>query len=142
LWGRDLTYAEILDKESDTLLQYLLHGELDPWMFHQANLRAYDGTHSLLSDLLDRTLAKYNQLFALPITSPTMDTLGRRIANRMDLDAGITASISSSGIMLTAQRDAIVPITGLSINGAEYYGTVHIGHIALKGNQPVTLAIP
>ncbi|HEX4932165.1 MAG TPA: hypothetical protein VFV33_03245, partial [Gemmatimonadaceae bacterium] len=39
-WGRDLTYAELLDKESDVLLQYMLRGEIDPWMFHQANLRA------------------------------------------------------------------------------------------------------
>ena len=36
-WGRDLTYAEILDNESDVLAQYLLKGENDPWMFHQAD---------------------------------------------------------------------------------------------------------
>src|SRR5262249_46918149 len=34
-WGRDLTYNEVLDRESDVLLTYLLRGELDPWMFHQ-----------------------------------------------------------------------------------------------------------
>lgn len=143
MWGRDLTYAEILDTESDYMLQYLLRGDLDPWMFHQANLRAYDGTHSLLSDLLDHTLAKYDRLFNLPITSPTMDGVGTQIANRMRYDvAGVTASIASSGITLTAQRDAVVPITGLRIGDAEYYGTQDIAHIKLKAGQSVTLPIP
>ena len=32
----------------------MLNGNNDPWMFHQANTRNYDGAgHSLLSDLLD-----------------------------------------------------------------------------------------
>jgi peptidoglycan/xylan/chitin deacetylase (PgdA/CDA1 family) len=141
--GRGLTYAEMLDTESDVLLQYMLRGELDPWMFHQANLRAYDGAHSLLSDLLDRTLAKYNQLFTLPIASPTMDELGIQIANRMQYDdADVTASITHSNITLTAQHDAVVPITGLRTSEAEYYDTEYIAHIALKAGQSVTLPIP
>ena len=59
-WGRDLTYDEILGHESDVLAQYLLRGENDPWMFHQPNLRLYDGGRSLLGDLLDRTFSKYS----------------------------------------------------------------------------------
>jgi len=142
-WGRDLSYQEILDTESNTLLQYLLTGELDPWMFHQANLRAYDGAHSLLSDLLDQTLAKYNRLSTLPILSPTMDVLGAKFANRMQYDmANVTATIGSSSITLTAQHDAIVPITGLQTNEAERYGTAYIAHLELKAGQSVTIPLP
>ncbi|MEO7020042.1 MAG: hypothetical protein ABI234_07835, partial [Ktedonobacteraceae bacterium] len=66
-WGRDLSYNEILNIESQTLLGYMLKGELDPWMFHQPNMRAYDGVHTLLSDLLGLTLQKYQQYYNLPI---------------------------------------------------------------------------
>ena len=52
-WGRDLSYDEILDNESDVLAQYLLKGENDPWMFHQPDLRVYGSGRSLLGDLLD-----------------------------------------------------------------------------------------
>src|SRR5206468_2897952 len=55
-WGYDLNYEQILDRESQALLSYLLKGDIDPLMFHQPNLRAYDGTHTLLGDLLDATL--------------------------------------------------------------------------------------
>jgi hypothetical protein len=75
--GRDLTYAEILDKESDMWVLYLLKGDLDPIMFHQSNLRAFTYTgsnypqiglskglnHTLLGDLINATLTKYNKLF-------------------------------------------------------------------------------
>ncbi|MDP9440300.1 MAG: hypothetical protein M3P49_16440 [Actinomycetota bacterium] len=59
-WRQNLSYEEVLDKESDVLLSYLLKGDIDPWMFHQANLRAYDGERTLLGDLLDRTLQQFS----------------------------------------------------------------------------------
>ena len=86
-WGRDLTYDEILDNESDVLAQYLLKGENDPWMFHQADLRVYGSGRSLLGDLLDQTFAKYSGRVTTPLISPTMDDLGRRVADRMRYNA-------------------------------------------------------
>src|SRR5262249_14995546 len=59
-WGRDLSFEEILDVESEALLRYMLRFDMDPWMFHQANLRAYDGTRTLLTALLDAALAKFS----------------------------------------------------------------------------------
>ncbi len=43
-WDHDLSYSEILDKESEVWLSYLLKWDLDPLMFHQSNTRAYSGT--------------------------------------------------------------------------------------------------
>src|SRR5206468_10038017 len=51
-WDHNLTYAEILDKESDKWLQYLLKWDIDPIMFHQPNLGAYEGDRSLLGNLI------------------------------------------------------------------------------------------
>jgi len=140
-WGRDLSYSEILDKESDVLLQYLLRGEIDPWMFHESNLRAYDNVHSLLGDLLDRTLSKYEGLLVLPVQSMNMTALGEWMGNRMRYNAaGVRCSFvpDQGTITLTASAAAVVPVTGLCTDGSESYGGQCISHIALSPGQSVT----
>jgi flagellar hook capping protein FlgD len=143
-WGRDLTYDEILGKEADVLLQYLLRGEVDPWMFHQSNLRAYDGVHTLLGDLLDRTLQKYSGIFSLPIRSVTLAGLGEWTGNRMRWGVGrVRASIvpDRNTITITASEPAVVPVTGLHDGSSEVYGGQYIGHVPLAAGETVVLSI-
>jgi hypothetical protein len=143
-WGRDLSYTELLDKESDVLLQYLLRGEVDPWMFHQANLRAYDGVHTLLGDLLDRTLQKYSRVFNLPVRSLSMAGLGEWTDNRMRYDAaGVRASIAPAQgtITITATQPAVVAVTGLCGASAEAYGGQCIRHVSLAAGQTVAMQV-
>jgi hypothetical protein len=126
------------------LLQYMLRGEVDPWMFHQANLRAYDGVHTLLGDLLDRTLAKYSALFVLPVRSLTHIALGQAMQARMDYNAaGVRASIAPAErtITITASGSAVVPVTGLCSESSEVYGAQCVSHIALAPGQTVTYSI-
>jgi hypothetical protein len=52
----DQKYADIIDRESDLTLQYLLRGEVYPLMFHQANLWRYREDRTLLTDLLGQRL--------------------------------------------------------------------------------------
>jgi hypothetical protein len=141
-WGRDLTYSEILDKESDVLLQYMLRGEIDPWMFHESNLRAYDNVHSILGDLLDRALQKYSAICVLPIRSLTHAGIGDWTKARMQYNAaGIQASIAPAlgTITITASHAAVVPVTGLCGASAEQYGGQCISHISLSAGQTATL---
>ena len=143
-WGRDLTYDEILGKESDVLLQYLLRGEIDPWMFHESNLRAYDAVHSLLGDLLDRTLDKYERLFTLPIRTLSLVGLGEATRNRMQYNAaGVRCSFAPAQgtITITASGRAVVPVTGLCTSSDEVYGGQCISHISLSAGQTVTYSI-
>ena len=143
-WGRSLSYQEILDKESQMLLVYLLKGDIDPWMFHQPNLRAYDGTHTLLGDLIDMTLQKYSQYYNLPIENLRMNELGMNVAAWMQyLGAGVTASIvPGKTITLTAQKATLVPVTGLRIVGlSETYGGQRISYLPLAAGQSVTLPL-
>lgn len=148
-WGRDLSYSEILAQESQNLLTYMLKGELDPWMFHQPNLRAYDGSHSLLGDLLSQTLQKYEQYYNLPIVSPTMDQLGLTLAQRMQYNvAGVTASLTglagltSLTLTMTAQKAAVVPVTGLTTLGGTTYGGQHVSYVHLAAGQSMTFLLP
>ena len=123
-WQRDLSYEEILDFESHQLAMHLLRGENDPWMFHQANLVAYDGRHTLLTDLLDRALDEYNGYMNLPVVSPTMDELGAAIAARMKRrSAHVTATLQpGQSITVVSDKAVTVPITGVFVDGAETYG--------------------
>src|SRR2546425_5298644 len=143
-WGRDLSYDEILGKESDVLLQYMLRGEVDPWMFHQSNLRAYDGVHTLLGDLLDRTLGKYGGLLNLPVRTQTLAGLGEWTANRMQYNtAGVQSSFvpDQKTITITAAQAAVVPVTGLCSGSYEVYGGQCISHVPLSAGQTVTYSL-
>ncbi len=141
-WGRNLSYSEILDVESDMLLAYMLRGEMDPWMFHQPNLSAYQGGHSLLSDLLDRLVAKYTARYNLPVVSPTMGDLGREMLNRTRFgSAGVSVTYGNGRVTLTARKAITVPVTGLHTADAQLYGGQYTAFIPLAAGQTVTLPL-
>jgi len=142
-WDHDLTYAEILDKESEMWLSYLLKYDLDPLMFHQPNLRAYDGSHTLLGDLINTTLAKYNRVYNLPLRSPSQHQIGILMARRMAYNtSGVRATlIPGQSITLTTSNAAVIPLTGVAYgNNRETYGGQTISYIKLSANQ--TLSVP
>lgn len=141
-WGRDLTYAEILDNISDTWLSYLLNGDLNPLMFHQPNTRAYDGVHSLLGDLINRTTMKYRRLVRFPILSPSMAEVGdKMIARQRYNEAGVAARWVGDSVVVTASKAATVPITGLRVPHGETYAGQFIAYVALNAGETRTIRI-
>lgn len=142
-WGENLTYREVLDRESDVLLSYMLKGDINPLMFHQANLRAYDGEHTLLTDLLQTTLRKYSALLRLPVLSPPMEKLGERVKRRTAYDgAGVMASaVPGERVRLLSRRAAEAPVTGLDTPGAEVYGGEPTTYVGLRPGEPVVLPL-
>lgn len=146
-WPRNLTYQEILDRESDMMLQYLLKWDIDPLMFHQANMRAYDGTNSLLGDLIKTTLQKYAQVYNVPVTFITQRDIGAKMAERMAYNAsGVTATlIPCQSITLRAVNAARVPLTGITYGAPadnEVYGGQNIAYINMTPGQTLTLPAP
>ena len=138
-WKRDLTYGEILDVEATVLLRYVVAFDIDPLMFHQANLRAYDGTHSLLSDLIDRVVRKYDLLFGdVPIVSLSMREIGQTMKDRAAYDAAEVEArlIVGTGLMITADRDVTVPITGVRVDEtADFYAGQYTSSIPVKAHR-------
>ena len=135
-----IDYPTLYGIIGDDLFIYMLNGENDPWMFHQANVRNYDGAgHSLLSDVLDAAFHKYEAVMTLPIVSPTMDNLAARVKNRMALDAsGVVATIAGGSLSVTVAHAATVPVTGLCVAGAENYGGQTISYLTLTDGQTAT----
>ncbi|TXT44097.1 MAG: hypothetical protein FD140_4906, partial [Limisphaerales bacterium] len=153
-WGRDLSYAEILDNQAELLLGFLLKGDVSPLMFHQPNLRDYDGRgHTLLCDLLTAVANKYEQLYNFPALSPTMNNLAVTLQRRMNYNAsGVVATRNANNtVTLTVTKGARIPVTGL-VNGgvvsytgaapvisSETYAGQRITYVTLAAGASVTL---
>ncbi len=129
-YGRDLSYDEILDKDSEFGLFYLLQGDIDPLMFHQANLRRYNpgatAARSIYGDWVDAVFAKYLAFFDAPILTLSQVQIGDAMQARGKFDAcGLTATIvegaTTRSLELRATGGCTVPVTGLS---AAAYGQV------------------
>ena len=138
-WGYDLTYTQVLDKVSDTLVNYLLTYDMRPLMFHQSNLRIYSGTSFLLGDLLNAVLTKYNKYYkGLPIRSPYLSDAGVLAKQRLVFDTSNVAATLTPGksITLSASRtdgqSVVVPVTGVTFGtSTETYGGQKISNVTL-----------
>ncbi len=146
-WDHALTYAEVLDKESEIWLRYLLKFDLNPVMFHQSNLRAYDNKNSLLGDLINATLKKYNAMYKLPIRNPSQHETGILMADRMVYnDSGVSARLmlgTANTIALKTVKPVKAPLTGISYGTAkETYGAQVISTVTLGASGTATIPAP
>ena len=143
-WPRDLTYSEIVGHESDNLLSYLLTWDLDPLMFHQPNLAAYDRSHSLLGDLLDATFAKYRAAYNLPIRNLTEHDAGLQMAQRMSFNtSGASGTlVPCASVSLTTTTTAAIPLTGVTAGTTEQYGGQPLSSVQVVANTPTTIPLP
>ena len=144
-WPTTRTYAQIIDTESDNLLAYMLQGDMDPWMFHSSNWRAYDGVHSVLGDLLTATLNKYRLYYNLPIQGNNEHQLGVNMTAWMAYKAsGVAATLTPcSSITLTDTKAAAIPITGVtSGTSVETYGGQATSNVTVNPGTTATVALP
>jgi hypothetical protein len=142
-WGRALTYTEMLDKESENLFRYMMQGEIDPHMYHQPNVRAYDGVHTLLGDLHDMAIQKYRKYSTLPIQSPEMQEAGARMANTMARNgSGLTAAITpATSVTFSSPVDVEFALSGVCSIGSESYSGKCITTVNVTAGGTVTMPI-
>jgi hypothetical protein len=118
------------------ILGYMLSFDVDPLMFHQANLRAHDGAQSLLTGLIDRVLTRYDAVIGnLPICCLSQREIGQQMAQRAAYNAATIQAnlVYGIGLVLNADRDVIVPLTGVSAEGnGELYGGQYLSLIPLE----------
>lgn len=124
------SYAQILDLNTSWPLLYLLQGDLDPLMFHQPNLAAYDAAgHSLYGDFVDALVTKYVALSNAPVITLSQRAIGEAMKQRGALEGCNPSAViveSSSGgraLELSSSAACTIPVTGLS---AAQAGTVQI----------------
>lgn len=152
-YGRDLTYEEMLDKDSAFGLLYLLQGDIDPLMFHQTNFARYtDGqgrTRSLYADWIDTVLDKFLALTDVPVLTLTQAAIARAMKARDALNrCGVTAtkveSAAGASLELRTVGACTVPVTGLAAPAAgtvESYGGESITSIAMTPGAVRTIPL-
>jgi hypothetical protein len=142
-WDDPQTYSQIIDHESDQLLSYLLRWDVDPLMFHQANLGLYDGQHSLLGDVLTATFNKYLAVYNLPIRNLRQDEVGQVMAGRMAYNrSGVDGTlVPCQSLTLSVANAASIPVTGVSAGTTETYGGQSIGNVAAAPGSSATIPV-
>ncbi len=143
-WGKQLSYEEMLDVESQQLLTYMLRGDMDPWMFHQTNLKVHTSGRTLLTDLLDRTLAKYNGYFRLPVLSPPMEQIAALMQERMDFDASqVSATRYPGSLSISVANESRDTGYGrCRFRAPSRTGGQSIGRFEVKAGETVTVPLP
>lgn len=118
--GSNVNYEQVLDLNTSWPLLYLLQGDIDPLMFHQANLYAYDSAgRSLYSDFLETLMGKYFPLSKAPVLTLTQRAIGEAMQRRGELDACnakavIVESSTGRSLQLTSTATCTVPVTGIA----------------------------
>jgi hypothetical protein len=137
-FGRALSYDELLEIDTEFGMRYMVSGDIDPLMFHQANLRFWTGDdgkrHSLFTDWIERAVARYLELMNLPIQTLTMSEIAQRMLEREQLNrcapaATLVEDAAGSSLELVTTAACRVPITGLAADA---------GHVEIYGGQPTT----
>jgi hypothetical protein len=128
------------------MLGYLVRGDIDPLMFHQANTGPYDGTNSLLSDVLTATFNKYLALENLPIRNLSEAGVGQVMANRMAYNnSGVNGTlVPCQSLTLSVTNAATIPVTGVSAGTAgttENYGGETISSVPVTPGSPKTIPV-
>ena len=138
------TYSQIIASESFNELINILHYEPYPLAFHISNINAYDGTHSMFSDLFDSVFAQYQSIFNLPIKSLTEAQIGGMLISRNAYNNSGIAGIYTPGVSvaLTTTNAATIPITGAcSQTACPTYGGQIQDAVQMSSGGKVTISL-
>eukprot|EP00123_Amoebidium_parasiticum_P013825 comp22170_c0_seq1/m.32532 comp22170_c0_seq1/g.32532 ORF comp22170_c0_seq1/g.32532 comp22170_c0_seq1/m.32532 type:complete len:798 (-) comp22170_c0_seq1:288-2681(-) len=119
------SFEKMINREAQGTTDMFLSYRPDPYMFHQANMKTFDyngQTASLLSIWANHTIYELTRFVnKLPITSPTMEYIGKFYRNRMLRDAcGIQAFVDkdANGNSLQVRLLTVGPCKPvISVNG-------------------------
>ncbi len=138
------TYANIIDRESDNLLSYLLRYEIYPQMYHQSNLYRYSGSKTLFTDVIDAAFNKFSKISNLPVISLTETDLGRELEAKM---AVVTANVQAvltpgQNLTVTGSSAANVVVTGVCFGTAcESYGSQCMSKVPITSGAVTTVPL-
>src|SRR5690606_32491583 len=122
----------------------MLRGEVYPLMFHQANLVAYDGVHSLFTDFSDAVINKIRELSPLPINSLDQTTIASITLDRMAFNqSGVSGTISPGvGMIIRVSKNAKVPVSGICKGSCDSNGGQPISYYSVSSTSPTFVPLP
>ncbi|THF87394.1 hypothetical protein E7T09_09705 [Deinococcus sp. KSM4-11] len=145
-YDHKLTYAEILDKDSDFTLNHILDGGAFPHYMHQTNLRQYAAGKSLATDWVRASLDKYSRYSTLPLTTLRWTDLGAYV-ERHSKEEKAKAAGTLTGVWNRATNQVTVtstagtvPVTVTGDTAGTLYGAYRSRSVDVAGSITVTVA--
>jgi hypothetical protein len=144
-YSQNQTYSQVLAIESDLIVRTnMLAYEPYPLAFHMDNLLLYDGTHSIMTDLLNASIAEYESIFTLPVLTLDMHTIAPILQTFASYTASGVVGVYTPGVsvVLTTINAATIPVTGFcsQTTCATYGGQVQDA-VSMAANSTVTVSL-
>ena len=143
-WDHALSYAEILDKESDTAISHILSGAAFPHYMHTDNLYQYAPGKSIAADWENALLTKYSKLSTLPMSTLNWDALGRYMALRtgyMKNNVRAVLNVANQEVTITAPSGGSVYATGVDDGPATVYNGRYMTNWDFSPNQSLVVTV-
>lgn len=143
-WDHALSYAEILDKESDLAVSHMLSGAAFPHYMHTDNFYQYAPGHSIAADWETAVLTKYSSYSTLPLNTLPWDSLGQYLGRRTSYMKGnVTAlmNVAAKTVTITSPSGGAVFASGVQGGSAVNYGNQSISYWNFSPNQSMTVAL-
>ncbi len=136
-------YADIVNRESDALVTYMMRSEIYPTMWHQSNFVRYSGDQTLYGDVISAALTKFAKLSTLPVISLPQSQIGKELEDRMGfLAANVTATLTPGiGITINSDAPVTVPVTGVCKINCSSYGGQQISKLAVKAGNTLSVLL-
>ncbi|GGP78483.1 hypothetical protein GCM10010185_60320 [Saccharothrix coeruleofusca] len=147
----NLTYAELLDYESDVALQHVMSGSAYAHTLHQGNLRQYAANRSLTFDWLQAVVAKYAANYQVPLRNPDWPALSTYVKARTAHFAELAAKRDAvwdkgtNSVTFTPATTGSLFLTGVTSTAGttDRYGTDTVVQLPITaGTQLVATATP
>jgi hypothetical protein len=145
VYSQNQTYSQILNTLSESFLTTnILSYAPYPIEFHIANTATYDGTNSIYSDLMNKTIAEYESLFKLPVLSLNIENIGALLTARAKYNSSGVVGVYTPGVsvVLTTTNAASIPVTGIcSQTSCGTYGGQIQDNVVMAANSTVTIPL-
>ncbi|MDG6107990.1 hypothetical protein PQF33_38285 [Dactylosporangium aurantiacum] len=144
-WPTNLTYAQMLDYETDVALSHLTTGSLYSHTFHIANLRDYGAGRTLATDWLEQVLAKYSGYYSVPVLNPDWTALSAYATHRIAHFAQVRGNVdavydpAARTVTVTSPLAGALTVSGVTAAGASTYGTEVSSKLTLSAGTAVTV---
>jgi hypothetical protein len=147
-WPVDQTYQQIIGHESLAALLRIAQGSIYSSTMHIPNLNDYGGGRSLAFDWLDAVVTKYEELYSVPLLTPSWSALAVRAGQRtshfevMDR-ARLVYTPATGRVSVTSPVSGTIQVSGARGPGVVSYGSSVITTTSVVAGKayswPVTL---
>jgi hypothetical protein len=143
-WPTNLTYAQIIDFETDVALGHLATGSIYTHTFHIGNARDYGSGNTLMGDWLSAAAAKYSADYSVPLLSPDWPHLAAYAQGRQGHFAELTGGAgavynpAAGTVTITSPQAGTVTVSGARASGYASYGDEVSAPVTLSAGGSVT----